>query len=382
MKFTPISYTCPSCGAPLKFSPSTGKLTCEFCHTSTEIAPRDNQIEEFDLHSALSRLDQNSPKEINKEVECSKCGNNFTLTPFSVSTNCPYCGTPAITEFVNSIKPESIIPFEITQKEAKQIFAKWINSLWFTPGKLKKLVDTDKALKGYYLPFWTFDADTVTPYRGQRGDIYYVTVRKRVIIDGKEQIVHTQEPRIKWTHTSGEVRRYFDDVTVEASNTLSRKIISQLGNWDTSRSKPFDEEYLSGFDSEEYSIGLDNGFEMARSKMDTIIRYDIYQDIGGDKQQIDWMQTHYHNNRFKNALFPIWTANFEYKNKTYYYAINGQTGEIAGERPYSYTKIFLIIAFVLAVLVAIGVYSDYFDGLKSSPPSLNYDSGRVIYYNN
>ena len=362
MRFTPISFTCPNCGAPLRFSPATGKLSCPFCNSTTEIQPKDSIVQEFDLRSALAELEHNAPKEINKTVTCSKCGSDFTLTPYSVSTNCPYCGTPAITTFVNHITPEAILPFEITQKQAKKIFAQWIGSLWFAPSALKALVDTDKELHGYYLPYWTYDAATTTAYQGQRGDIYYVTVRQRRIVNGREQIVEVQEPRIRWTPVQGRVGRVFDDITIEASETLSRKILGALGSWDTSRSKPFDERYLSGFESEEYSIGLDNGFEMAQTKMHAIIRGDIRRDIGGDRQQIDQIQTRYANTTFKNSLFPVWTTHFNFKGKEYYYAINGQSGVITGERPYSYTKIALLIGFFLVLFAAIGYYGEYMDG--------------------
>ncbi len=365
IRFTPISFTCPNCGAPLGFSPATGKLTCTFCGSTAEIVPTDSQIEEFDLRNALRTLEHHTPKEINKAVTCTKCGSDFTLTPYSVSTRCPYCGTPAITPFANPITPEAILPFEITQKEAKQIFAKWIGSLWFAPNELKKLVDTDKALKGYYLPYWTYDAATSTFYRGKRGDIYYVTVHQGRIVNGREQIMEVQEPRIRWTPVQGKVERFFDDVTIEANETLSRNILNALGSWDTSRSKPFDPRYLSGFESEEYSIGLDNGFEMAQSKMYGVIRGDICRDIGGDRQQIDHMETRYADTTFKNSLFPIWTTHFTFKGKDYYYAINGQSGVITGERPYSYTKVALMIGSIMALLLAIGYYSEYVDGASS-----------------
>jgi len=380
MRFSSINFTCPNCGAPLKFNPATGKLKCEFCNSSQEIDNEQIAIREYDLHQALSELEQNSPREIAKEIACKKCGSSFSLTPYSVSTNCPYCGTPNITEFVNHITPEALLPFEITHKEAKTIFKRWIGSLWFAPNALKSLVDTDKRMNGYYLPYWTYDAETTTTYRGQRGDIYYVTVQRRRIVNGREQIVTVQEPRIRWSPRAGTVKRYFDDVTIEASETLSRKILASLGSWDTSRAEPFDERYLSGFESEEYAIGLDNGFEMAQAKMAAIIRGDIRRDIGGDRQQIDQMQTEYRHATYKNMLFPVWTTHFTFKGKEYYYAINGQTGEITGERPYSYTKIFLLILTIIAAVAALGYYGEFFDQGFGTGFDPGFGGGADSYY--
>jgi hypothetical protein len=361
MRFTPINYTCPGCGAPLKYSPLTGTLRCEFCKRETPIEGTNAPIVEHDLHSALVTLDHAPNQEITKEITCPKCGSGFRLDPFVVSANCPYCGTPAITEFVQDIQPESILPFQIQHKQAQTIFAQWIGSLWFAPNELKHLVDADKSLTGYYLPWWTYDADTVTDYTGQRGDIYYVTVQKRMIVNGREQIVSAQEPRIQWTPVAGRVSRWFDDVIIRASKSPSRQILDALDPWDTSELVPFDPRYLSGFDTEEYTIGLDNGFEMARVKMDNVIRTDIHRDIGGDQQQITHHQTRYHNTTYKNTLFPVWMTHFSYKGRDYYYAINGQTGRITGERPYSYTKIIFLILALLALLAG----ATYFDAIRT-----------------
>ena len=362
MQFTPVNYTCPGCGAPLKFSPLTGTLRCEFCKREVPIEGEHAPVVEHDLHTALATLDHAPNAEITKEITCQKCGGSFTLDPYAVSGNCPYCGTPAITEFVRDIHPESILPFQIPHQDAQKIFARWIGSLWFAPGELKRLVDTQKSLTGYYLPWWTYDADTTTEYTGQRGDIYYVTVQKRMIVDGREQIVEVQEPRIQWTPVSGRVARSFDDVTIRASQGLSRKILDALEPWDTSQLVPFDPKYLSGFDAEEYTIGLDNGFEMARVKIDSVIRTDIRFDIGGDQQQILDYRTHYQNTTYKNTLFPLWMTHFSYRSKEYYYAINGQSGRITGERPYSYTKITLLVLSILTVFF----FAAFFDQIREA----------------
>jgi predicted Zn-ribbon and HTH transcriptional regulator len=361
MRFTPINYTCPGCGAPLKYSPLTGTLRCEFCRREVPIEGENAPIVEHDLRSALATLDHAPNQEITKEITCPKCGSGFTLDPLAVSTNCPYCGTPTITEFVNEIHPESILPFRIRQKEARAIFARWIGSLWLAPNELKHLVDTEKSLEGYYIPYWTYDAQTTTDYTGQRGDIYYVTVQKRMMVNGREQIVSVQEPRIQWTPVSGRVNRFFDDVIIRASKSPSRQILDALEPWDTTELVPFDPRYLSGFESEEYAVGLDNGFEMARVKIDRVIRDDIRRDIGGDEQQIDRMQTHYGAVTYKNTLFPIWMTHFTYKGREYYYAINGQNGKIVGERPYSYTKIIFLILAILGLLAG----ATYFDAIRT-----------------
>ncbi len=318
-------------------------LACEFCSTIESIEHSLERIKEYDLQSALASLERYDEKALNKEVNCNKCAATFTLTPYAFSANCPYCDTPAITNFVKEITPKSLLPFEVTQKEAKALFKRWIGSLWFAPSKLKKLLKSNTKLKGHYLPHWTYDADTYTKYQGQRGDIYYVTVERTVVLDGKEIKQHIQEPRIRWRPVSGYVHKSFDDITIGASKTISRAILENLAPWHTQHLIPFNEKYLAGFNAEEYTIGLDNGFELAKVKMSEAIRQDIRADIGGDQQRITSMKTEYKNSSYKNVLFPIWTANFQWKNRVYNYAINGQTGKIIGERPYSWLKIAALV---------------------------------------
>ena len=340
------------------FSPASGKLKCEFCGRESPIDTTLSEIKEYNFKEALSKLSHQAAKYIDKTVTCKKCGSTFTLTPYSVSSNCPYCGTPAITEFVREIVPESLIPFQITQKEAKERFKKWIGSLWFAPSALAKYFQSDEKLKGYYLPYWTYDSDTVTHYSGMRGDTYYVTVTRTVIRNGREERIQVQEPRINWTPASGMVMLSFDDITVGANKTLTRAIIESVGPWNTQSLKPFDEKYLSGFQAEEYTIGLDNGFEYAKAKMRGAIEHAIRRDIGGDQQQIHSIDTQYNDTTYKSVLFPLWTADFKWKGKVYRYAINAQTGKISGERPYSITKI-IIAVLIVALIIGGALYFDY-----------------------
>jgi len=377
VKFKSINFTCKSCGAPLRFSPITNSLRCEFCLTKESIERSTKDIYEYSLQEALRQLDKHQAQEITKEVKCSKCSATFTMTPYSISSNCPYCNAPAITEFVKEITPKSLLPFTLSQKEAQEYFRRWIGSLWFAPSKLKDFVDGDQKLKGYYLPHWTYDSETYSHYRGQRGEIYYVNVERRVIIDGRAVNRVVREARIHWTPVSGRVENFFDDIVIGASRTLSHTILDNLRPWNTKKLVPFNEKYLLGFDSEEYTIGLDNGFELAKVKMDTIIRQQIRRDIGGDQQQIQSIDTKYRNTTYKNALFPIWTAEFKWNNKIYNYAINGQTGKVTGERPYSWLKIILVVITVL-IAIGAGVYVSENPNFIQSLESLN---GRDFHIN-
>jgi uncharacterized CHY-type Zn-finger protein len=341
----------------LRFSPISNALFCEFCSTKESIEASIQKIKEFSFKEALNFLETENGQKNEKDVTCNKCSASFKLSAYSFSSNCPYCGTPTITKFVKEITPKSLLPFQISEKKSQELFKKWVGSLWFAPSKLKKIMNGDEKLKGYYLPHWTYDSETNTSYRGQRGDIYYVNVERTVVVNGREEQRNVREARINWTPVSGSVEKFFDDITIGASKSISHTILDNLTPWHTQHLVPFNEKYLSGFDSEEYTIGLDNGFEFAKVKMDRVIRQKIRQKIGGDQQQIDAMNTQYFNTTYKNVLFPLWTAEFKWNNKTYNYAINGQTGKVTGERPYSWIKI-LSLAITVTVIIGVAIYLD------------------------
>ena len=88
--------------------------------------------------------------------------------------------------------------------------------------------------------------------------------------------------------------------------------------------------------------------------MSAVIANDIRSDIGGDSQRIDNVDTDWRDETFKHVLLPIWMAAYKYNNKSYRFMVNGQTGEVQGERPYSWWKIgFAVLGVAVLVLGAI-----------------------------
>jgi hypothetical protein len=86
------------------------------------------------------------------------------------------------------------------------------------------------------------------------------------------------------------------------------------------------------------------------------------------------MHTEHNNVTYKNVLFPLWTDSFKWKEKTYHYAINAQSGKVVGERPYSSTKIVFAILGVLAVIAGF-LYMEnegVFESLSYSKSTFTY----------
>ncbi len=353
MNFSAITFSCAGCGGSQIYDPLSDTLTCEFCNTQTDIPIPSQTIPAHD-YLATSYILEDTPEEedsiLPKSINCKKCAALFEFPDKDFALRCPYCDTPTMIECTQAVLPDAILPFYINQKDAKDKFKIWVGSRWFAPNAFKEYLGESKELIGYYFPYWSYDTQTVTQYQGERGDTYYVTVSRNVVVNGKTELQTVQEARIAWSHASGTVYGGFDDITVGASHTIDRDRLDAIDPWHTDDLRPFDLKYISGFKAQEYTVELQEGFEIAKDKIASTIKQKIRSDIGGDHQRIHSAQTQYNNIGYKNLLFPVWIASFEWNKKIYQYAINAQTGKIVGERPYSYIKIaFAVIGAICVV---------------------------------
>jgi hypothetical protein len=155
------------------------------------------------------------------------------------------------------------------------------------------------------------------------------------------------------------VRRYFNDVVVLGSRTLPAKVTDRLGPWDLQDLRPYTPEYLTGFQSEAYQVALGAGFEEAKEQMRAALQSDVAGDIGGDLQRIERMEISHREPTFKHILLPAWLGAFRYGSKAYHVCVNGRTGLVQGERPYSAWKIALA---VILALILVGVFFYLFGG--------------------
>ena len=387
---TEYRYPCENCGASLRFTPGQRVLTCDWCGHTQNIGPGASRapgrrrqgtvaddaavpespatggalqwdaghkspgLIEIPLAEGL-RLDDGSQIATTiATVTCPNCGARFEAGPDRHATACPFCATPVVTDTgqTRQIKPQGVLPFVITEQQARGALEAWMKGLWFAPSGLRQYSRRNRRMSGVYSPFWTFDADTRTAYSGRRGDYYYETVWVTQVVNGRSQRVATQVRRTRWRSASGQVARDFDDVLVLASTSLPRRFTDALTPWDLSHLVEFRPEYLAGFEAEGYTVPLSDGHAAAREEMANVIAMDIRRDIGGDEQQITTTNTDHSSETFKHVLLPIWSAAYKYGGKSYRFVVNGQSGRVQGERPWSPWKIAAAVVLALILVAA------------------------------
>jgi LSD1 subclass zinc finger protein len=347
---------CKSCGGKLQFAPGTNHLKCPYCGTENEIEHTTVVIEELDFEKFAGESAKESQMQEVYTIRCEGCGAQTTFNPNVVSDSCPCCGSPLVVKNATSehvIKPKAILPFAIDQGKAFTEFLNWLNKLWFAPDRLKKIAQSQDKFTGLYIPYWTYDAVTSSDYRGERGTDYYDTETYTAMENGKPVTRTRSVTCTSWRNVSGHVDNRFDDVLVVATRSLPAEYVERLEPWELENIVPFDERYLSGFRTESYQVTLRDGFSDAKIKMNAVINDSVCRDIGGDRQRIHSLNTAYNNITFKHILLPVWISAYTYRGKIYRFLVNGRTGEVQGERPYSRIKIILVSALAAIIIIAL-----------------------------
>jgi uncharacterized CHY-type Zn-finger protein len=351
-----LELACTNCGATLTFKPGTQHLMCDYCGARNEIAVPEGvgKITETRLNDYLvTHFKEEEQVEV-PTVKCDGCHAIITFDSKISAKTCPFCTSPLIIEngqTSRTHKPQYLLPFGFDEKTARSYFQKWLKSLWFAPRDLKHYADHAGKLSGIYMPFWTFDAITKSSYTGQRGDHYTVSENYPAVENGKAVTRTRQVQKTRWTSVSGQHDKVFDDILIEASRSLPQKLMRLLQPWDLKNLVPYNDKFLSGFQTETYQTDIRTAYDEAKKTMDMLIEQDVKMKIGGNTQRVHYINTTYTNPTFKHILLPVWISAYRYKNKLYQFVINARTGEVQGERPYSIIKFSLLVVAGIAALI-------------------------------
>lgn len=349
------TYPCHACGGELEFDIGDQLLTCPHCGNQQElIEDEDGAVEEQDLRRAMAALragavDRSQPQLAEeKEIVCQNCGGHTTFNGSLTATRCPYCTTPIQRDDVHDaperLAVDGIVPFQVDEPAARQAIDRWTKSRWFAPKEFKKYSRTG-AFSSVYMAYFTYDAETTTNYTGRRGD--YVTRGS-----GEDR-----RREIRWRNASGRVHNSFDDIVVHANEGLNRDHVSALEPWPTQQAQPFSAEYVAGHLCRTYDRDVEQCFGDAKEVINEGVTRTIRRDIGGDQQRILRRKTDYGALSFKHLLLPLWLLTVIFGGQTFQVMINGVTGEVKGERPWSRVKILLAVLVALMVIAVIaGIY--------------------------
>lgn len=345
-----IQYKCPNCNADLKFDPETQKLSCEYClstfsmedislGTTTEktSVPEINEVPKID--------DQESYREFEEHTNlyhCSSCGADIMADDQQTALFCYYCHNPVILsgKLTGSFKPGKVIGFKLTKNAAVEKFRKWIGERWFVPNDFKSEQQLEK-ITGLYVPFWIADCDLTADYCA-------IGKKVRSWTSGNYRYTETKEFRI--------IRRatiFTDGIPADGESKIDDLLMESIEPFDYKEMKDFSMSYLSGFYADKYDVDKAEVFPRIRVRATDASKKLINNSVVGYTTVVPSIENYnIINTKWQYMLLPVWFMTYKYKDKMYEFAINGQTGKLAGTPPLDKGKLKRFCASIGALAAA------------------------------
>jgi len=342
-----ITSKCKSCGGKMFYNPQDKCLECEYCG-STKFINFTDYSSEIDLDNLFGKRDNEWGNETHV-FRCNNCGATQIISKSEISLKCSFCGTNNVveTDELSGIKPNAVLPFTLSKEDAHKSVITWARKKWLAPRKFKRELEPEDTL-GHYYPSFTFDADTISRYKGVLGKYHYKTVRR----NGRSTTVR----EVRYFRIYGDEAARFDDMLVHASNDKMVKYLKQIGPYDTNNSLEYQPDFLLGFSATQYKKDGRNCWYEAQREMKKIIKLQVLKHYSYDVVRSLDIDTRYNDCTYKYVLLPVYVGHFRYSKKLYNYYINGLNGKVSGKMPISYLKVSIIVlviilAFVLLFLI-------------------------------
>ena len=326
-----LEYKCPNCGGSLHFGEGSQNMTCPYCDSAFEIeqvlnhnANLETQGEpEFQWEESETSHWTEEEQQTLKSFLCPACGGEILTEATTAATFCPYCGNPAVLpgRVSGGLKPDGVIPFKTSAEDAKTAFLSLCKGKPLLPKFFTEEHRLEK-ISGIYVPFWLYDCDS--DFRG-----HYKATRIHTWADRNYTYTRTDH-----FHVSRAADAEFIQIPMDASQKMDDAIMESIEPFDYAQLVDFETAYLSGFLADKYDVEAQSGQERIRQRVDESINSLVGSTILGYSTVIPISkQLNVRHGKAKYVLLPVWMLHTTYKDKTYVFAMNGQTGKMTGSFP-------------------------------------------------
>lgn len=329
------NYQCPSCTGPLRYDEQSGRLLCDYCDSNYSVDEIEALFAEKNAAAEeAAQEDPPAPPEWGDDAEhmraysCPSCGAELVCEETTAATACPYCGNPTVVpgQFSGTRKPDYIIPFKLSKDQAVAALRKHYQGKPLLP---KAFADEShlQEIKGVYVPFWLFDG-------AAEADVTFKTTRSHSHSNGKERIITTDHYEV-WR--KGSVP--FSHVPVDGASKMPDAYMDAIEPFDYQELKDFSLSYLPGFLADKYDVTAEECAPRVEKRCrstavaamrSTVIGYESCVTLREDVQ--------IRHSDVSYAMLPVWLLSTRWKDKTYLFAMNGQTGKLIGDLPISWPR--------------------------------------------
>lgn len=324
-------FKCPCCDGAIEFDSGSQNMRCPYCDTEFEIETLVSYNEELkkgredDLQWEAAAGQQWTEDEATglRSYVCRSCAGEIVADASTGATQCPFCGNPVVMteQFAGMLKPDLVIPFKLDKKAAKEALKRHYSGKRLLPKVFKDENHIDE-IKGVYVPFWLFGADADAHIR-------YKATRVRHWSDSNYIYTETQYYSVI---RGGELG--FNWVPVDGSSKMEDALMESIEPFDISAAVDFNSAYLAGYLADKYDVTAQQSEGRANERVrnttegafaSTVMGYSTVVPISTNIQL--------KNGKAKYALYPVWLLNTTWNGKKYTFAMNGQTGKMAGDLP-------------------------------------------------
>jgi len=342
-----ITYKCPNCDGGLVFDPESGTYACEYC--LSKFTQEDLEVESESETEVTESAESTDSQQSATVYHCPSCGAEIITDETTAATFCFYCHNPIVLagKLEGEYLPDGIIPFKITKEEAETKFLDWIQKKKFVPRGFYSKRHMEK-MSGIYFPYWLYGCETDSYMNGTARDI-------RIWRIGDIEYTETKTFAIR---RAGKVT--FKHLPKTALQKAQNAMLKGIFPYEFGALEKFHMGYLSGFQAEKRDIDKESLSAEIRQQIQKYAEKRMRDTITGRNSFSVESQNHaIAEENFQYTLLPVWALTYRQGNQIYYFAMNGQTGEVVGKLPIDNKKLFglggIIFAAVFIILLIGGL---------------------------
>lgn len=343
-------YKCPNCSAELNFDPVSQQLKCDFCRSDFTMETIKKIYAELEQEMPAPEVKAAANQEFESHTNlyhCASCGADIMAEDRTTATFCYYCHSPVILagKLTGSFRPDKIIGFRLTRENAVAAFQKWVNKRYFIPADFKSQQQMNK-ITGLYVPFWVADCDVRAEYSG-------IGKQVRSWTSGNYRYTETKEfavERCAKIATRG--------IPADGESKIDDLLMESIEPYNYSELKDFSMSYMTGFFADKYDVDKAAVFPRIRDRAMRASSGVIQSSISGYSSVYAQHQNYnIEKTNWQYIMLPVWFMTYNYKGQIYEFAINGQTGKLAGTPPLDKKKLGIVSALIgLAVTLLVFLF--------------------------
>ena len=321
-------YKCPCCGGAIGFDSGIQKMKCPYCDTEFEmevLAAYDDELQSEvpdDLHWETSDA-ANWQEDGIRSYVCNSCGGEIIGDAYTAATTCPYCGNPVVMmgQLAGTLKPDLVIPFRLDKKAAIAALKKHYEGKTLMP-KAFKDENHLQEIQGIYVPVWLFDTQA-------EADVRFKATKIRCWSDSRYDYTQTSYFSLSRRGHIG-----FERIPVDGSSKMDDTLMESIEPFDHSEAVDFQTAYLAGYLANKYDVDAGQSVERANQRVRQSTQDAFAATVHGYTGVIpEYTGIRLQGGKVRYALYPIWLLNTRWNGNTYTFAMNGQTGKMAGNLP-------------------------------------------------